>query len=137
MIVVDTNVLAHLYLSSAETEAAEQALRRDPEWIAPLLWRSELRNVPAFYVRQRRLPAADALRILNEAEELMAGREFAVRSQAVLELAIVSGCSAYDCEFVLLAQDLDVALVTSDRKILTSFPETAVALREFAPTRPG
>lgn len=137
MIVVDTNVLAYLYLSSAETDAAERALRKDPEWIAPLLWRSELRNVLAFYVRQGRLAAADALRILSEAEALMAGREFAVRSQAVLALAIESGCSAYDCEFVLLAQDLDVALVTSDRKILASFPETAVPLREFAPPLPG
>jgi len=129
---LDTNVLAYLYLSSEYTKAAERTLLKDPEWMAPLLWRSELRNILALYVRQRQLSATEALRILDEAEALMSGREYEVRSRAVLELSIASGCSAYDCEFVLLARDLDVALITADKKILTLFPETAVSLREFA-----
>jgi len=132
VIVVDTNVVAYLYLSSDHTDAAERTLRKDSEWLAPLLWRSEMRNILALYVRQRQLRVADALRILEEAEALMAGREYEVRSRAVLELSIASGCTAYDCEFVLLAQDLDIALITADQKILARFPETAVSLREFA-----
>ncbi len=133
MIVVDTNVIAYLYLSSAQTAAAERALLKDPAWAAPLLWRSELRNVLALYVRQRQLAAKDARRILEEAEALLAGREHEVRSPAVLDLAIASGCSAYDCEFVLLAQDLGVALVTADQKLVARFPGTAVPLSRFAP----
>jgi predicted nucleic acid-binding protein len=132
VIVVDTNVVAYLYLSSEQTEAAERTLLADPEWVAPLLWRSEMRNILALYVRQGLLSAADALRILSEAEELMAGREYEVRSRDVLELAIASGCAAYDCEFVLLAQDLGVALVTADRQVIARFPATAVDLRRFA-----
>jgi predicted nucleic acid-binding protein len=132
VIVVDTNVVAYLYLSSEHTEAAERALLRDSEWVAPLLWRSELRNVLALYVRQNLLAAADALRILEKAESLMAGHEYEVRSQAVLELSIASGCAAYDCEFVLLAQDLGVPLITADQKIVARFPETAVAMAQFA-----
>jgi predicted nucleic acid-binding protein len=130
MIVVDTNVIAYLYLSSAHTAAAEQALLRDPAWAAPLLWRSELRNILALYCRQRLLGAVDALRTLAQAHDLMAGHEYEVRSRAVLELAVANGCSAYDCEFVLLAQDLDVALVTADQKLVTRFP--AIALSRFA-----
>jgi predicted nucleic acid-binding protein len=132
MIVVDTNVIGYLYLSSAHTAAAERTLLRDPAWAAPLLWRSELRNVLALYVRQRLLAAEDAFRILREAEELMAGSEYTVRSQAVLQLSIASGCSAYDCEFVILAQDLGVALVTADQRLVTRFPTNAVALSRFA-----
>jgi hypothetical protein len=45
--------------------------------------------------------------------------------------AASSKCSAYDCEFVALAQDLSVPLVTSDQKILTAFPETAVSPDDF------
>jgi predicted nucleic acid-binding protein len=62
----------------------------------------------------------------------MAGSEYTVRSRAVLELSIASGCSAYDCELVVLAQDLGVALVTADQKLVMRFPANAVALSRFA-----
>jgi predicted nucleic acid-binding protein len=35
---------------------------------------------------------------------------------------------AYDCEFVALAQYLNVPLVTADKKILREFPEVATSL---------
>ena len=43
-----------------------------------------------------------------------------------------SGCSAYDCEAVALAQALEVPLVTTDAAILHEFPGQAVGLKEFA-----
>jgi predicted nucleic acid-binding protein len=63
---------------------------------------------------------------------LLAGAEFQVESAAVLNLAALSQCSAYDCEFVALAQQLGVMLVTSDRQILRQFPSSAVSLNLFA-----
>jgi predicted nucleic acid-binding protein len=55
VIVVDTNVLVYLVLPGEHTEHAERVLHRDPVWTAPLLWRSEFRNVLAVYMRQGRL----------------------------------------------------------------------------------
>ncbi|PYN33217.1 MAG: VapC toxin family PIN domain ribonuclease, partial [Candidatus Rokuibacteriota bacterium] len=46
-----------------------------------------------------------------------------------------SGCAAYDCEFVGLAQDLRVSFVTGDRQILAAFPPTAVSPRAFLARR--
>lgn len=132
MIVVDTNVVAYLYLGAERTEQAERALERDAAWAAPLLWRSEMRNVLATQVRSGGLDQGDALRIQDEAERLLADGEFTVASHEVLELAAGSGCSAYDCEFVALARDLDARLVTVDRQLLRAFPEVAVGLEEFA-----
>ena len=57
--------------------------------------------------------------------------EYSVLSTHVLTLAARSGCSAYDCEFVALAQDLEVPLVTSDRQILKAFPTMAVSPSVF------
>lgn len=129
MIVVDTNVLAALFLGTEATGAAEALLRSDGEWAAPLLWRSEFRNVLAGYLRRRSVDAAGARRLAATAQAFMRGREYEVESDRVLELVARSRCSAYDCEFISLAEDLEVPLVTDDREILTAFPEVARRLR--------
>lgn len=111
MIVVDTNIIGFLFLTGDQSALAEQALLKDAQWAAPLLWRSEMRNVLAHYIRNDTLSVEDAQEIMKAAVDLMQGQEFAVTSNQVLELVSVSTCSAYNCEFVALAQDLKVPLV--------------------------
>lgn len=132
MIVVDTNVIAYLLLPGAATPAAERLVREDAEWCAPLLWRSEFCNVLAGYLRRRNVELAAAIRIAEAASGLVRGREFSVRAADVLEAVSMSTCSAYDCEFVVLARELRLPLVTTDRRILRDFPDIATALPEFA-----
>lgn len=122
MIVVDTNVLAYLWLPGERTAAAESLLKKDPDWNAPVLWRSEFRNVLAGCLRREDVNLETALRIVEGAEGQMRGREFSVPSAQVLARVGESDCSAYDCEFVVLAEELGVTLVTSDEKLLKSFP---------------
>ena len=131
MIVVDTNLIGYLYLASPRSVQAERALGQDPQWAAPLLWRSEFRNVLALYIRKGFLSLEDAQQIMDEALTLMQGQEYQVASFHVLNLVAASTCSAYDCEFVALAQDLSVPLVTADAEILGQFPEAAVSLDDF------
>lgn len=128
MIVVDTNVLAYLYLPTDFTQHAEALLEQDSDWAAPVLWRSEMRNILAGYMRRKLLTFEGARSIQAEAESLLAGSEHEVASQRVLELVRDSNCSAYDCEFVALAVHLGVRLVTMDAKLLKAFPKQAVAL---------
>ena len=131
MIVVDTNIIGYLYLTSDRSMQAGQALVKDRQWAAPLLWRSELRNVLALYIRKQILSLAEAQQVMGEAISLMQNQEYDVKSLHVLRLVASSTCSAYDCEFVALAQDLDVRLVTVDRQILDQFPAIAVSLEAF------
>lgn len=128
MIVVDTNVLAYLYLPGPHTAAAEALLARDPDWAAPALWRSEFRNILAGYLRRGSLNFEQACALQREAEELLTGMEHEVSSAQVLQLVRDSDCSAYDCEFAVLAQQLAVPLVTMDSKLLRAFPGLAVPL---------
>jgi len=130
MIVVDTNIIAYLYLPGDFTARAEGLLENDPEWAAPVLWRSEFRNILAGYMRRKSLHYEVARNLLREAESLMAGAEYEVDSSRVLELVRDSDCSAYDCEFVALAMSLGVTLVTMDTKLLRAFPKVAVALAD-------
>jgi predicted nucleic acid-binding protein len=128
VIVVDSNVVAYLYLQGDHTGKAEAMLEHDPDWAVPLLWRSEFRNILAGCMRRRTLSYEAARDLQLEAESLLAGAEHEVDSRLVLELVRDSDCSAYDCEFVALAMTLGVKLVTMDTKLLKTFPKHAVAL---------
>ena len=67
---------------------------------------------------------------MDEAESMMGSTEFDVSSYCILSLVASSRCSAYDCEFVALAQQLDIRLITQDEKMLTEFPETALSIHQ-------
>ncbi len=131
MIVVDTNVICYRWMASRYAGDADAAWQRDSDWIAPFLWRSEFRNALAGALRQSSLTLAASLEIAGLAETMLNGREFIVPSAAVLRLVAKSRCSAYDCEFVALAQEQSVPLVTVDRQILDEFPGIAMSLAEF------
>ena len=128
MIVVDSNVLAYLYLPGEYSQSAEALLQHDPDWAAPALWRSEFRNILAGCLQRKTLSFEQACGVQREAESLLTGAEYEVDSLSVLELVRDSACSAYDCEFVALAIRLDTHLVTLDRQLLRAFPQRAVPL---------
>jgi len=132
MIVVDTNVIASMWVPNDMDEWVYKVLKKDDGWVAPLLWRSEFRNVLSIYLRKDILEFSVVLQAIEEAEQLMDANEFEVNSTQVMSLVSNSSCSAYDCEFVALADDLNVPLVTFDKKILREFPDIAIHPEEFA-----
>ena len=131
MIVVDTNILVYLFVDGPQTRSAMTVRMKDPDWHAPLLWRSEFRNAMTGYLRNNTMTVEQAVIVIQNAEDLMDGQEHEVDSADVMRLISESNCSAYDCEFVALAQQLDVSLITLDRRILREFPNVAVAPAEF------
>jgi predicted nucleic acid-binding protein len=132
VIVADTNLIAYLLIPGPFTHEAELVFRKDPEWCAPAFWRSEFRNVLWTYVRRGELTLAEVIRTMSDAETLLRGREYQVESSGVLALAASSGVSPYDCEFVFVAQEKGLTLVTADRKVIAAFPQTAMSLSGFA-----
>jgi len=98
VIVADAALIACFTVRNERSALADAVCATDAVWAAPLLWRSELRNVLAACQRA---------------------------------LAARSKCTAFECEYVVLAQDLGVPLVTPDRRIVRAFPGTAVALERF------
>ena len=135
MIVADAAVIAGLTISSEHSALAEAAYEADAEWAAPALWLSEYRDTLAKYMQRKSMSLESALLSLRSAEEIIGERQYQVASEKVLALAASSRCTAYDCEYVALAQDLKVLLVTTDKQLLRAFPRVAVSLEQFVRQR--
>ena len=125
MIVADTNVIVYLLIPGLQTAAAERLFSKDPDWIAPRVWLSEFRNAVAVLWRAGAIGTSEARGYVLDAEERMRGRDHEVLATLVWECIERSKLSAYDCEFVALARQLDVPLVTADRRIVAAFPSLA------------
>lgn len=134
MIVVDTNVLIYYMIDGERTDLARKVKEHDPEWIVPQLWKHEFINVLAVIHTQKQKQGKDFSQyrlIWDNALELFSESEISVDMSHALELAVRNKVSAYDAQFVALAKELDLKLVTSDREILRKFPERAVSMEDF------
>jgi predicted nucleic acid-binding protein len=135
VIVTDSNLIAYFAVRDAHSELADAVCETDGVWVAPLLWRSEVRSALVKYMNYAGMSLETALMAFHTAEEIIGGREYRVSSGRVLELASQSKCSVYDCEYIALAEELCVSLVTADKRLLNAFPKTAVSLEKFAKKR--
>lgn len=135
MIVADSNVLAYLWLPGEHTDAARAVWDQDPDWHVPVLWRAEMRSILVGYLRRKSMDVADIGMAMSAMEQSLRPSEHDVNSGAVFDAAQRSNCSAYDCEFVALAEALAAPLVTEDRQILAAFPQRAVRMADFVARR--
>ncbi len=125
MIVVDTNVIAYLLIDGEFTEAVKDLRTKDPEWIAPRLWLDEFLNVLATTERRGMITSEIADATLSLACELMEGRSYDLPAQRILATARRTSCSAYDSQYVCLAEDLGLKLFTYDKRVIANCPDLA------------
>ena len=131
MIVVDTNLIAYAVLPGERTRAALALAERDPDWVAPALWRRELRNILATLMRVRQLPLDRALAAFAAAEELVTDATVEPSTEQCLRLAAQGRVSVWDAEFVLAADAVGLPLVTADRRLVRAFPGRVVPLSDL------
>jgi len=131
MIVVDTNIIVPLHMTSESTGQVLAVLQKDATWCTPPLWQSEFLNVLTGCMRRKSITLDQARQIMEAALITMDGSEISVSPWLVLELSLAGSCSAYDCEFVALAKELGVKLITLDEQILAQFPGTAITPAAF------
>ncbi len=97
----------------------------------PVLWRSEFRNVLSVLISKETISLSEAYHLYYEACRIVKGREYQPDPVEVLRHASESGCSAYDCEFVHLAEYLGTWLITMDKKLLSRYPKSTFDLRKY------
>ena len=128
--VVDANVLLYLWVPGKYSERAIAVRRAFDHWYVPPLWRSEFANALAKLVRRGTVTFDQAAATMRTAEAALFDFEETVDHLEVLRLADASGCSAYDCEYVALADRLEMLLITEDKALLRQFPERAISMSD-------
>jgi len=132
MIVADATVLAGFLFPRDELHASVNAVRnKDADWHCPELVFSEVRNVALKHHRK-----GDTLDSIIARCNLAAASVsvYRMHSYSVLQIAVEAGLTGYDAEYVALARQLGTRLVTTDNKILVSYPELAIHPESFVKT---
>jgi len=127
LIVIDTHLAVCLLLPGNADQRADELLVRDSRWVVPGLFFSEFKSVLSGLLRQGAINLNDAIAYVNEAETVLERVPFSPNHGRILELSLGSGCPSYACEFVGLAEMLEVPLVTVDPKVLQAFPRLAMS----------
>lgn len=131
MIVVDVNVLAYSVIAGALTPLALQVRKKDPHWRLPGIWRHEVLNIFATYVRQGGLPRERAFKTLEDVYSRILPYEVELEPVETLEVALQHKITAYDAQYILLAQKLGVPCVTEDRALRHAAPRWTVSMEGF------
>lgn len=131
MIVVDANLIGALFVQGEQSPLAARIFEKDPDWYAPVLWQSEMRSLITSYLRHKLIELNKATQIMGEVHALMVEHERFVSSNLVLELVSTSKCTSYDCEYVALAKEMNLNLVTFDKQVVGAFPGIAVFPQNF------
>jgi predicted nucleic acid-binding protein len=134
MIVADSSLIAYLLIPGDKSELADEVLLKDADWAVPLICRSEIRNILTLYMRHEGMSLSQARKTMEKAEGLWRSREYAVPSDDILELTFHHSITAYDGEFVVLAKQLGVPLVTFDKAVRKAFPNSAISAEDYLKT---
>ena len=131
MIVVDTNIIAYRFIPGDKTEKVLTAQKKDPDWILPSLWRHEFLNVLSTVTRNRILNPDQCLNVWKSADRVLRSFERSVDMIKALSLSIEASVSAYEAQYIVLAESFMIKCLTEDRKLLKTFPAIAVSLEKF------
>ena len=132
MIVADTNLISYLLIEGEKTEAARSVWVRDSEWAMPPLWRAEFLNVLVVANRAGALDEGQALLLWRRSRVFLNAVELEPDGERVLQIAMTNGISAYDAQFIAVASELGVPLVTADKRILSNCPDISTSIETFA-----
>ena len=128
MIVVDVNIIVHLFISGSHSQKAKNLYNADPEWRVPDLWIHEMTNVLSSYVKHGGVNLSKAKSILSNVYDYFGENTYSMNSQNVLEISVEYNISGYDATYISLAVANDVSLFTLDKKLAAKVPGIAKTL---------
>jgi predicted nucleic acid-binding protein len=131
MIVVDVNIVAYLLIEGDKTALARALWEKESQWHLPGLWIHEFLNLLATSERAGHLKLSRCLEVLESARTLFESKTHLVDPIETLRLATKHRLTAYDAQYIALAQSLQTPLISEDRKLRQAVPEYVHSMRSF------
>ncbi|MFH1066458.1 MAG: type II toxin-antitoxin system VapC family toxin [bacterium] len=131
VIVVDANIVAYFFIQGSFTEKAQALFESQPIWATPRLCSHELLNILATLAKTGRDPLNKILDIWRRAHDLLLPFQQEVDMEKALHIACRLHLSAYDAQYLALADALGVPLITQDHKLIAAAPKVAQSLQGF------
>ena len=130
MVLVDTNVAAHLLLAGPSGVAARSLYEKDPDWRSEPLLFFELTNVLTTAIRTGGVSRAKAMEALDKAHQIFDDALHPVSDRDALDAAAQFRISGYDARFIAAAAALGSHLVTEDARLRKAAPALTCSLAE-------
>lgn len=131
MLVVDTNILVPLFVTTQNTSKCQALHGLDADWHLADWWQVEFANVLRNLHRAKQITAGDATRAMDEVLAFIPdGNTHAVAVTPSLVIACQSNISAYDARFITIARTLGQKLITEDSRLRRACPDDTLALDE-------
>ncbi|HWH84815.1 MAG TPA: type II toxin-antitoxin system VapC family toxin [Burkholderiaceae bacterium] len=130
MVLVDTNVVAHLLLAGEPGVAARALYELDPDWRSEPLLFFELTNVLTTSMRNGGASRSKAMEALDKAHQIFDHALHAVSDRDALDVAAQFRISGYDARFIAAATALGSRLVTEDARLRKAVPTLTCSLAE-------
>ena len=122
MVVVDTNVLAWLFVEGEPSANTRALYAHDADWHSERFVLIEMTNVLATTMRVRGMTLTRASDALLAASRLIEPGLVTVEHADALAFASRYRVSAYDARFLAAARALDTRLVTEDSRLRRAAP---------------
>ena len=132
MIVPGFDMIAFFYLEGDLTEKAEALFTIDSEWCVPFLWRTLFRSMLAHAISIHAIDLKHGKKLFISAESFLSGKEYGINDILSLQIQKEKNCSASDAEFIALAEEIDIPLITENVKVKKMFPDRVMSVAEYS-----
>jgi predicted nucleic acid-binding protein len=131
MIVIDANILIYALIECDNSRLIPELRAKDADWRTTGLCLHETLNVLATYQRRGLLTLEQCKELLGYANRFIAVAQCDADMEDALSAAAKYGITGYDAQYVALAQNLAVPLITEDRKLRHAVPGVGISMQEF------
>jgi predicted nucleic acid-binding protein len=130
MIIADASVVCFLFLEGELSGVIREIYEKDPDWMTPPILNHELLNIfAALGAVEGDVHGMEDL--WREARGVLASRQQIPDPLRSLRLAIELGVSGYQAQYVALAEQQRLPLLTLDQRLLELLPKKTYTPQEY------
>jgi predicted nucleic acid-binding protein len=131
VIVVDTSILIPAFVDAPSSARARRVIDPRARWVLPPMWRFEFTSAMATLIRAGEIDPVTAYGAMDDARTAVVSREVPVDQGQVIRVSIRHKISAYDAQYIALADEYGVVCVTSDKDLLKKAPDQTISLDAY------